>query len=79
MTVDIFNTENKYGVIYADPPWLYNDTLGGLSKMGATPYPCMKQEDINRLPVSNIAAKDCVLFLWVTMPKLQEGLETIKA
>lgn len=79
MTVNIFNTENKYGVIYADPPWLYNDTLSGLSRMGATPYPCMKQEDINRLPVPDIAAKDCVLFLWVTMPKPPEGLETIKA
>lgn len=29
MKVDIFNTEKKYEIIYADPPWLYNDTLGG--------------------------------------------------
>lgn len=79
MKVDIADTDKRYSVIYADPPWLYNDSLGGLSRMGATPYPCMKQEDINNLPVSSIAEKDCVLFLWVTMPKLQEGLETIKA
>jgi len=31
------------------------------------------------LPVNTIAAKDCVLFLWVTMPKLNECFEIIKA
>ena len=25
MKVDIFNTEQKYKVIYADPPWKYDD------------------------------------------------------
>lgn len=25
MKVDIFNTENKYKIIYADPAWLYRD------------------------------------------------------
>ena len=79
MKVDIFNTDKKYSIIYADPPWLYRNTLGGNAKMGAAPYPLMKQEDIHSLPVPQITAKDCILFLWVTMPKLQEGLDTIKA
>ncbi len=26
MKVDIFNTTNKYSIIYADPPWSYNDS-----------------------------------------------------
>lgn len=25
MKIDIFNTNKRYGVIYADPPWQYND------------------------------------------------------
>lgn len=25
MRVDIFNTDKKYNIIYADPPWRYND------------------------------------------------------
>lgn len=29
MKVDIFNTGKKYDIIYADPPWMYRDTLGG--------------------------------------------------
>ena len=24
MKVDIFNTDKKYNIIYADPPWKYN-------------------------------------------------------
>lgn len=79
MKVDIFNAERKYDIIYADPPWLYKDKLGGLSKMGATPYSCLSQEELRELPVKNLAAKDCVLFCWATMPKLAEALETIKA
>jgi 16S rRNA G966 N2-methylase RsmD len=31
-------TRSKYQIIYADPPWQYNDTLGGNAKMGAMPY-----------------------------------------
>ena len=39
MKIDIFNTNKKYNIIYADPPWAYHDTLGGNAKMGAMPYP----------------------------------------
>lgn len=39
----------------------------------------MKKEDIQALPVSELAAEDCALFLWVTWPCLEEGLELIKA
>lgn len=38
----------------------------------------MTIEDIYNLPISNIAADDCVLFLWVTFPLLREGLEAIR-
>ena len=69
----------KYNIIYADPPWSYNDTLGGNAKMGAMPYPTMTQEEIHAMPLKEITAKDCVLFMWATMPKLQEALDTIKA
>ena len=25
MVVDIYNTDKKYNIIYADPPWIYRD------------------------------------------------------
>ena len=79
MKIDIYNTEKKYDIIYADPPWAYHDTLGGNAKMGAMPYPTMTQEELCAMPIYKIAKKDSVLFMWATMPKLQEALDTIKA
>lgn len=82
MKVDIFNTDKKYDIIYADPPWDYKDKrdkhprlCGGASKH----YPTMKIEDIKKLPISNIANNNSILFLWVTFPNLQEGLDCIKS
>ena len=77
MKVDIFNTDRKYDVIYADPPWAYQDK--GCSGAANKHYPTLSDQDICKLPVGKCAKKDCVLFLWATMPKLQEALDTIKA
>lgn len=77
MKIDIMNTDKKYKVIYADPPWSYN-VWSGKGKTAANHYDCMKKEDISNLPVGNLADKDCVLFLWVTFPCLREGLEVMK-
>lgn len=41
-------------------------------------YPTMGAKDIQQLPVQSIAADDSVLFLWVTWPTLEEGLELIR-
>lgn len=77
MKIDIMNTDKKYKVIYADPPWSYN-VWSGKGKTAANHYDCMKKEDISNLPVGNLADKDCILFLWVTFPCLREGLEVMK-
>lgn len=79
MKVDIFNTDKKYNIIYADPPWKYKDQKGNDPKMGGITYPVMDLEDIKKLPISKICEKNCALFLWVTMPMLKEGLEVIEA
>ena len=42
-------------------------------------YPTMSVKDICGLKVEEIAAKDCVLFLWATFPQLPEALRVIKA
>jgi len=70
----------KYQIIYADPPWSYDDKLGTDSaKMGGYDkyYKGMTLKDICSLPIKNISEKDCVLFLWATMPKLPEAFEVI--
>lgn len=78
----------KYQVIYADPPWRFkNWSMSELAKRGErwarangrSPYDVMDNEDIYRLPIKEIADKDCILFLWATYPKLQEAVQTVKA
>lgn len=80
MTIDIFNTDKKYNIIYADPPWSYRtwSEKGKEKKSPENHYPCMKKEDIQNLPIPQMCADDCILFLWVTFPCLEEGLELIK-
>ncbi|KKN12022.1 hypothetical protein LCGC14_1020700, partial [marine sediment metagenome] len=69
----------KYQIIYADPPWLYNDRKGCDPKMGGFRYPPMSDSEICALPIADIADKDCALALWATMPKLVEALRVIDA
>ena len=73
---DIFNTNKKYNIIYADPPWSYKDKK--CNGNCESHYKTMDIKDICNLPIKNIADKDCVLFLWVTYPMLNEGLKLIE-
>jgi N6-adenosine-specific RNA methylase IME4 len=38
----------------------------------------MKTRDIKEIPIKKITDNNCMLFLWVTFPNLQEGLNIIK-
>ena len=77
MKIDIYNNEKKYDIIYADPPWRYQDkTCEGAC---AKHYNTMSVDEICALPVANLAAKDCTLFMWVTYPQMQEALKVISA
>lgn len=80
--MDIFNTDKKYNIIYADPPWMYKDMLSKNPAWGGITYNVLSIEEICNMVgggVNRISAKDCVMFLWVTMPMLQEGLDVIRA
>jgi N6-adenosine-specific RNA methylase IME4 len=76
-----------YSIIYADPPWYYNNRRlirkdGGKSRYGigaAGRYPVMKTDDICKLPVANLSADNCALFLWATFPRLDAGLRVMDA
>ena len=70
-----FSNEVKFSVIYADPPWSYNNA-GPQGGVGLK-YPTMTDAEICSLQVP--AANDCVLYLWATMPRLPLALDVIKA
>lgn len=72
--------DKKYSIILADPPWGYRVwSKKGMGRSAEDHYPTMSMEDICALPVADISAKDCTLFLWVTFPKLEECFQVIKA
>lgn len=79
MFVDIFSTDKKYKVIYADPPW--NERGGGKIKRGADRhYPLMKTSEIMQLPVKNlISSEGCHLYLWTTNNFLKDALKVVEA
>jgi N6-adenosine-specific RNA methylase IME4 len=72
-------SERKYSVILADPPWSFQ-VWGVAGKQRAeNHYPTPTLEDIKALPVEQLAADDCALFLWAVMPQLPEALAVIEA
>ncbi len=75
----------QYSVIYADPPWDYKGQLqhagtGSQDTGGALRhYSTVALDDLKALPVSDIAANDCLLFMWATNPHLDQAIDLGKA
>lgn len=80
MYVDIYNTNKKYKIIYADPPWQYKVWSKESRRNGtaSSHYNVLNKNKIQDFPIQNICDKDCVLLLWVTAPMLEDGIELIK-
>lgn len=81
--IDIFETDKKFRVVYADPPWSYNDKCeAGAVQSGGVEvrhYDTMSIDQLCDLRVDEITEKNSVLFLWVTSPLIDECFEVIKA
>lgn len=73
---------NGYEVLMADPPWHYNSRRACASKFGGGAcfhYDLMCDAELLALPVSQLAAKNAVLFMWATWPRLPLALQLIEA
>ena len=82
---------NKYQVIYADPPWDYGgkmqydkttikgENIGFEKKIflssAGFKYPTLKLKQLKTLDVKSIADDDCILFMWTTGPQLANSVE----
>ena len=81
----------KYAIIYADPPWHYGGKMQ-FDKSGkaehnqkweknvfvsaaAFKYPTIKTNELKLLDVKSIAEDDCLLFMWTTNPHLKQAIE----
>jgi N6-adenosine-specific RNA methylase IME4 len=70
----------RYGVIYADPEWRFEvySRETGMDLTADNHYPTSPTEKICNRSVSDIAADDCVLFLWATVPMLPQALKVME-
>ena len=80
----------KYGAILADPPWRFEvwsgetavkarKTCHGTNVAAGHHYQTMAPDEISALPVGQIAADDCALFLWISWPLLPQAMRLIEA
>ena len=75
-----FSTRRKYGAIYTDPPWSFrNWSAKGTGRNAISHYDCLDFKSLAALPVADLAADDCALFLWATDPLLPRAIELIQA
>ena len=63
----------EFNVILADPPWQYDINTRGSPD---DHYDVLTLDEICKMKVPS--AKDCILFLWATAPKLKEALHVLE-
>ena len=80
-TLLLANKGIKRCIIYADPPWKYQTPRATPKSFGRASehYETISLECLKLLKVKEITAKDCILFLWTTAPKMKEALELLDA
>jgi N6-adenosine-specific RNA methylase IME4 len=73
--------QKRYGVILADPEWKFEfwSEKGATNSSAENHYDVSELANIKARDVASIAADDCVLFLWATVPMLPHALEVMAA
>lgn len=70
--------DKKYGLIYGDPPWRFEpwSRETGMDRAADNHYPTIALPSLlfPKGSLIPIAANDCVLFLWATVPMLPQAL-----
>jgi len=80
MFVDIHNTDKKYSVIYADPPWEVKKIKRAVRpNQVKLDYPTMSYDEIYFLPVPNLADTNSVCFLWTTHAYLPKSFKILES
>jgi len=72
---------DTYGLILADPPWNFEAGSTDPTRQIENQYPTMTVEELAALKVADLAAPNCVLYLWATSAKVVAGeaVEVVRA
>ncbi|HEV7344172.1 MAG TPA: MT-A70 family methyltransferase [Devosia sp.] len=73
--------DKRFGVVLADPEWKFvpYSAESGMDRAADNHYPTSTLDVIKSRPVADIAADDCALLLWATVPMLPQALEVMAA
>src|SRR5438477_9519442 len=79
-SMDLGEIHEKFGTILADPPWRFSNRTGKMAPehRRLSRYATLSNEEIMELPVSQLAAPQSHLYLWVPNALIQEGLEVMR-
>lgn len=69
----------EFNIIYADPAWSYKDKASAGNRGACHKYTVTNTDSLCRIPVWTIAAQNCYLFMWATMPMLPDALRVMNA
>lgn len=71
----------RVNIIYIDPPWQYEDKALAGNRGAGCKYTVLSLNDLKNLPIEQYADTDCIMFMWVTFPKLLDGtcMDVMKA
>jgi N6-adenosine-specific RNA methylase IME4 len=71
----------RFGTILADPPWRFQNRTGKVAPghRRLSRYATLALDDIEALPVQEVAAEVAHLYLWVPNALLPEGLSVMRA
>lgn len=76
-----FASGKKYGTIYADPPWRFQNRTGKVAPehKRLSRYETMSLDEIKGMPVADICGEKAHLYLWVPNALLPDGLAVMDA
>lgn len=69
--------ENKYKIIYCDPPWQYKNQKTRAATNNH--YPTLSLQDLKSLNIRSIASDNSVLAMWYTSAFAREAMELASA
>lgn len=82
--IEVVNTEivlpdKRYHILYADPPWFYNQKQfdkdrGKPTSAAEFHYPTVRVETMAEWDIPSICEDDCLLYMWATSPLLKDAL-----
>jgi N6-adenosine-specific RNA methylase IME4 len=65
----------RFGAILIDPPWSFQVySSKGKGRSAEHHYPTLSIDSLRQLPLPNVMAEDCAVFMWATWPTLPDAM-----